>query len=275
MSSNKCHICQHGVDGFGHQLYGLFSTLILHTIKNYYFDGEAYCTKPFRFDHINIQEQEPVKQYLLEAISQFTKGHNQKQIQYTNHIHSHEIYKIPIDFDSNTIYTIDNAYYFDRIQLTDTEKIKHQQNIILFKKYFINKYLPANRLHKKNIVVHIRLGDALQYNEWNKNIQSFNTMIQTLLHTLHEKYPDYTIYIHSNGTIDFLDDIEYVFYDKKTSVLHMLSDFIYSNIFVCGSSAFSKISTFLGNQSLIIIPDNTKQSMPSKCIQISDYLDSN
>ena len=135
----KNHMCQHGIDGFGHQLYGLFTSLILHNIKHYYFDGIAYCKKPFTFQHINKIEQSQVIQYLKEAILQFSKEHNQTPIPYTNHIHSHEIYKIPQAFNPHTLYTIDNAYYFDRIGLNDLELKQHQENMYTFKKYFINK----------------------------------------------------------------------------------------------------------------------------------------
>ena len=45
------------------------------------------------------------------------------RIQYKKHIHSHEIYKIPIHYDSNTLYSLDNAYYFDKKNGKKLEKI--------------------------------------------------------------------------------------------------------------------------------------------------------
>ena len=47
---SKINIIQHGMDGLGHQLHGLFSCLILHNIRNYYFDGYAFIKKYFIFN---------------------------------------------------------------------------------------------------------------------------------------------------------------------------------------------------------------------------------
>lgn len=33
------HLVQDGSDGFGHQLHGIFSCMILHNIEKYYFDA--------------------------------------------------------------------------------------------------------------------------------------------------------------------------------------------------------------------------------------------
>ena len=119
----KCHIIQHGTDGFGHQLHGLFSTMILHNIKNYFFDGQMYCGKKYSFQHVNQQEAGMLHQYLTEAVKSFCYDHQQfSPIQYKNYIHSHEIYKVPSDYKEDCLYSIDNAYYFDRIDLNDEER---------------------------------------------------------------------------------------------------------------------------------------------------------
>ena len=39
------HFVQHGSDGFGHQLHGLFSSLILNDIRNYHFDAYSFIKK--------------------------------------------------------------------------------------------------------------------------------------------------------------------------------------------------------------------------------------
>ena len=57
----SCNIIQHGVDGFGHQLYGLFTTLILHNIKNYNFAANMFVNKNFRFDHVSQEEGRELK----------------------------------------------------------------------------------------------------------------------------------------------------------------------------------------------------------------------
>ena len=55
------HIVQDSTDGVGHQLYGLFSCMILHNIDNYYFDAFYFKYKNFKFDHIDIQTSQKTK----------------------------------------------------------------------------------------------------------------------------------------------------------------------------------------------------------------------
>jgi len=269
----KCHIIQHGIDGFGHQLYGLFTTMILHNIRNYFFDGQMYCGKKYSFQHVNQQEADALHQYLTEAVKSFCYDHQQfSPIQYKNYIHSHEIYKVPSDYKEDCLYSIDNAYYFDRIDLNDEEIKCHTKNIEQYSKYFVeNNYLPKNRLKENNIVIHIRQGDALLYSQWAKSIKSFKENIKILIKKLKVKYPDYQIYIHSNGNVDFLKNHDFIFYGKETPLLQMLSDFIHAKIFVCGNSAFSTVCTFLGNHDLIIVPDDNKLSIPNKSIYITRF----
>lgn len=269
----SCNIIQHGLDGFGHQLYGLFTTLILHNIKKYNFRGDLFINKQFKFDHVTQKESEELKKYIGEVINNFIKDNTINNVIINKHIHSHEIYKIPDNYDLNTVYSIDNAYYFEKIRLSEEEKIIHNENINKFKKYFIeNKYLPHNRLEKNSIVIHIRLGDAMNYNNWANEINENNKQIYKLITILKNKYPEHKIYIHSNGIPNFLKDFEYTFFDKNTSVLQFLSDVINANILICSPSALSKISTFFTKAKTIIIPDDTKHSVDNKSIKISDFI---
>ena len=130
-------------------------------------------------------------------------------------------------------------------------------------------------MKENNIVIHIRQGDALQQPQWAKSIKSFKENIKILIKKLKVKYPDYQIYIHSNGNVDFLKNHDFIFYGKETPLLQMLSDFIHAKIFVCGNSSFSKVSTFLGNHDLIVVPNDNKQSVPKKSISITDYITNN
>jgi hypothetical protein len=136
-----CNIIQHGTDGFGHQLYGLFTTLILHNIKNYNFRGDLFINKKFNFGHVTEKEGEELKIYMIESITNFIKDNIINKEIINKHIHSHEIYKIPESYDINTVYSIDNAYYFEKIGLSNDDKIIHNNNINKFKKYFVdNKF---------------------------------------------------------------------------------------------------------------------------------------
>ena len=274
---NSCNIIQHGVDGFGHQLYGLLSVIVLHNINNYIFNSEVFLKKPFKFGHVSNDENEELKRYIIESVSLFSK--NNKSYENSNIkgiVHTHEIYKIPKNYDTDVIYSIDNAYYFDRINLNEHDTIKHGENIKNFTKYFKeNKYLPDNRFTSKTIVIHIRLGDAMNYEEWRQKIDENNKKIIELCTIFKDKYPNHKIYVHSNGDPKFLEDYEYTFCDKDTKVLRFLSDVIHSDIFVCSPSGLSLVGTFLTNANTIIIPDNTKHSVPSNVIKISDYLHNN
>ena len=112
--------------------------------------------------------------------------------------------------------------------------MKHRENIKNFTKYFReNKYLPDNRFTSKTIVIHIRLGDAMNYGEWRHKIDENNKKIIELCTIFKDKYPDHKIYVHSNDDPKFLEDYEYTFCDKDTKVLRFLSDVIHSDIFVC------------------------------------------
>ena len=269
----SCNIVQHGIDGFGHQTYGLFSTLILHNIKTYNFRGDIFINKYFRFDHVSQNEGLHLKKYLQEAINNFMKDNIINKPIINKHIHSHEIYKIPKQYDINTLYSIDNAYYFEKIELTHEEKIIHNENINKFKKYFIeNKYLLPNRLEEESIVIHIRLGDAMKISNWANEIIENNKKIYKLLHIFKNKYPNYKIYVHSNGKPDFLKEFKYTFFDKNTPLLQFLSDVINSKIFICSPSGLSKVATYFTKADTIIIPDNTKHSVDKKCIRISNYI---
>lgn len=271
------NIIQHGIDGFGHQTHGLFSCLILHNIEDYYFDGNVFIKKNFKMQHLNDKDFTQAKEYLIEVVKNFIKYYNQKSKIYKNIIHSHETYKIPEITDEKTIYSLDNAYYFDRLSLNKINKINHRQNIEICKNFFINSKLPKNRLKQNNIVFHFRLGDAMTTGRGN-TINKYNEEIKNLPYIFKEKYPDYTYYIHSDGNIDFfkkiLDslNINYLIFEKKTPILQVFSDFIHSKIFVAGTSGLSIVSTFLGNKDLIIINDETKHPVNDKCIIITEYI---
>ena len=67
---NNINIIQHGTDGFGHQLHGLITIIILDGIKNYRFNTNAYINKPFSFQHVDIPY---MKEYLVNCVLNFKK----------------------------------------------------------------------------------------------------------------------------------------------------------------------------------------------------------
>ena len=277
---SKIHIVQHGFDGFGHQLHGLYSCLLLHNIKNYIFDGWSFINKKYHFGHIHGRIHDEVRLYMIEIVKQFMIQNNmQEQIQYKKHIHSHEIYKIPIHYDSNTLYSLDNAYYFDKIPINKEERLQHTNNMKKIKPFFINNKLPKNRLDNNNIVIHFRQGDAMEGR--GIQINQYNKQLLDLMNILVKKYSNYTYYLHTDGDIEFFtscldkNNINYKLFLKSEPVLNVLSDFIHSKIFISGISGLSTVCSFLGNHELIIVSDSIKHSLPDNIVRISNYIDNN
>ena len=274
------HIIQHGSDGLGHQLHGLFSCLILHNVGNYRFSGYDFIKKPFKFQHLSTIEQQQSKLYLCEVVELFIQKYEISNRKFNGYIHSHEVYKIPENSDENILYGLDNAYYFDRINLTNDERVLHSKNICDMAPLFINKYLPPRRLSENNIVIHVRMGDALTSGR-GESIKNYNTALMKLIDILINKYIDYEYYFHTDGNIDFILDkltgknIKYTLSEKNTPILNVISDLIHSKILICGNSGLSKVCSFLGNKELVVINDDNKHSMPTITRKISDYISDN
>lgn len=274
------HIIQHGSDGLGHQLHGLFSCLILHNVGNYRFSGYDFIKKPFKFQHLSTIEQQQSKLYLCEVVELFIQKYEISNRKFNGYIHSHEVYKIPENSDENILYGLDNAYYFDRINLTNDERVLHSKNICDMAPLFINKYLPPRRLSENNIVIHVRMGDALTSGR-GESIKNYNASLMKLIDILINKYIDYEYYFHTDGNIDFILDkltgknIKYTLSEKNTPILNVISDLIHSKILICGNSGLSKVCSFLGNKELVVINDDNKHSMPTITRKISDYISDN
>jgi hypothetical protein len=266
-------IIQFGTDGFGHQLHGLFTCLVLHGVKDYYFDGYVYIKHPFSFEHIKGEESNDAKQYLIECVKQFIQEYKLVPIRYNNYIFSHEIYNIKPH--RNTVFGLDNVFFFDKIPFYKEVRPKLEHNLTHMKKFFINERLPPNKLANNNIVFHIRLGDAILGR--GHIISKYNDQLLLLIDKLMIHYPNHTYYIHSDGNIDFIEKklraVPYFIYNKNTKIVDVLSDLIYSTILICGVSSLSTVSSFLGDKKLIITNDINTHSMPTKNVyKITDYL---
>jgi hypothetical protein len=272
----KNAIIQHGTDGMGHQLHGLLSCLALHNVDNYYFDGYAFIEKKFSFAHINQKKSINVKEYFIEIVTEFIKVNNQVKRNYKKTIHSHEVYKIPNNYNSDTLYSLDNSYYFDKIPINKSQYEKYITNIEQIKSLFTNEKLPQNRLSEKNVVIHLRHGDAITSGR-GKPINNYNKKIVNILPKIINNFKDYIFYIHTDGNADFVTNIllkhniKYIVYSKSENILNVLSDFIYSNVFLAGISSLSTVCIFLGNHKLTIVSDDIKHSLPDNIVRISDY----
>lgn len=270
------HIIQHGSDGFGHQLHGLFTCMIFHDINSIYFDGYWFSQKRFVFQHIHGKVANDCMNYLKQIGIEFYNKYNHKKITYKKYKHAHEIYHIPEKYEKDMLYSLDNVFCFDRAKLDESQTQQLYTNIKDMKDLVINKYLPPNTLKEKNIVIHIRLGDAM-FTSRRDEIISYNQKLIQLVNKLNETYPDYTYYIHSDGDVSFLTDIlkdkkvSFIVKPKSTHILEVLSDFIHSKIFISGAGSLSKVCTFFGDKELIIVHDDNRQNVDKKALRISEF----
>jgi len=270
------HIVQDGMDGFGHQLEGLWTCLILHNVDDIYFDARQYIKKQFSFHHIDSSEQEVAREYLTECLVPFIRKYNEKEMEYKDIVRTHELWEIPLQYEEDVLYSLDNVFYYKL--LFPEEHLKQiEENIQERKNYFINDTLPKNRLHEKNIVIHIRMNDAMYRYDC---FDSFCKQMNSLVDILKREYPDHVYYIHSDGVpvdiITHIGDSKCIFFGNNTPVMDVLSDFVHANIFVCGESSLSFVSSYFGEKQLILVSEQYGHSMPNKNVySISDYIKKN
>lgn len=272
---SECNIIQHGVDGLGHQLHGLFSVIILDGCieknKKYKFEAISMLKKPFVFAHLDKSEYSTLTAYIKEVIGKYCKDLDiKKGEKFKTTVHAHELYNIPTHFSSKVIYSIDNAYFFNKIELGRESKAHHNNNIYRFKKYFINKYLPNNRYKNfKTIVVHVRLGDSVdRYGN-----EDARDKLILILKRLRVEHPKHKIIVHSDGTPIFLKQFKPIFCGKNIDMLTVLSDLIYADILVCGVSSLSIFTSFVNVNEKVLVPDLVDHSVPDYAIRFKDYIE--
>jgi len=266
---------QHSTDGFGHQLHGLFTCMMLENIRGIEFACNNFLTKTFSFEHLTCDvEKQQCIDYLKECVRLFKEHFQCDDICYEKVIHSHEIYKIPKNPLTDTIYSLDNVFFIDVMNLSKDEKQHLKKNMKIIKNFFVNKYLPSNRLKQKNIVFHIRMGDAMPGRR--NSILNYNNSVLRLIDRLKKGYSDHILYFHTDDNIDFIinninNEMKYVIQDKTTNILNVLSDFIHSNTMVSANSSLSKCSLLIRQKNCIIHDDNTHY-VPENTVKISNAL---
>lgn len=249
------NIIQHGTDGFGHQLHGLVSVMMHHGTDNYYFDANMFINKPFSFEHgINNYT---AKNFLITGVKKFMIDNNQTHKKYKNIVHSHEIYKIPIPHDPETLYSLDNAYYQPY-----NDYVKQ-----------ITKYFTLPKRHNfKNIVLHVRLGDALMFEGRRQKSLKYCEDVEEILSKVVDDRPEYKIIVHTDSDDFTLKNHECTYYRKDTPILDVLADFINADVFVCGQGALSFVSTLYDTHELVLVPDDVKHLIGKDCIRFSEFL---
>ena len=233
------NVIQYGKDGFGHQLEGLMGTIAMHVAGkvNYIFD----YPRTFKFEHKNVDGR--CQKYMEKALSNMLAVYPQRS-NITEREHVHEVWNIPKTPNPNVIYSIDNAFYEPVDNLLAARNLLRQSFVLN------NPYLPKPTydVSKRNVVVHIRRGDAVTQGRTHESDK---------LLTIVEKFQgldnDWFITIHTNGDVKELNDLRRrktgstFIYDGNVHALQVLSDFIYADVLVISESALSIAATWLGD----------------------------
>jgi hypothetical protein len=274
--SKKVKICQHGTDGFGHQLEGMLRLLSLSL--NNKAEYQYNYNKKYKFEHKNFK-MDRLKQYLSAALNILSNENVNTNNDFLNIIYREqrtfdEILKSDIDVD-NTIYFYDGVSSNIPNQLPANFEYSNdiEKTLPKLREAFVDKncYLPEKSYDNSfiNVCCHIRLGDAVGQRILDN--QNLFKVIQEF-----QKYNKYRIIIHSDGDVNHLSSDNTIIYDSSVDVLNVLSDFIYSDILIINYSSLSIAAQLLtNNKQTIICPTNAgptfKHRILSKCITTEDF----
>ena len=234
----KIKICQHGTDGFGHQLEGMLRliSLSLNGKADYIYD----LKKQFTFQHFNF-DINLLNSYLLKAL-EILSGNAIKTLTHEHNVIYNEqrTFEEIIKNDNNNL---NNVYCYDGVgsgaglpsnfeSMGDMQKsLPILRNAFVLENHFLLPPTYANNGHK-NVVCHIRLGDAVGTRVLDNNaIFDFIRKMQN--------DSGNCITIHSDGDVDCLKSDNTTLCDKHTDVLQILSDFINADVLVMNYSGLS------------------------------------
>jgi len=273
--NNKVKICQHGTDGFGHQLEGMLRliSLSLNNKAEYIYN----LKNNFTFEHSNF-DLNNINLYLVNALHTLSNNSpnnefkNGCKIIYNETRSFKEIIENDINY-LNSIYCYDGVG-FGQYLPNNFENIEDmQKSLSILRNAFVlkNPFLPNPTYDKKykNIVCHIRLGDAVGQRLLN------NDEIINLIKDF-QKNSENFITIHSDGDIKFLESSNTKICDKNTDVLQILSDFVNADILVINYSSLSIAGHLLADNNQTVICPNIAgptfyYRILNKCIKISSY----
>jgi hypothetical protein len=270
-------ICQHGTDGFGHQLEG---TLILMALSiNKRAEYQYHHIKEYTFEHSNFNK-DLLEQYLRKALAEMalldpvdpSPTHNYRLV-YNEQRHFQMIPHSDIDYRNR-------IYFYDGVGSGWHLPMNFQMPRDLFpalstlRTAFVEKnpYLPSPSYdtQRVNVCCHIRLGDAVGSRPLdNENLYNVVKYFQ--------KDSKYNIIVHSNGNVDHLQAEHTRLCDSTTDVLQILSDFIHADIFIMAVSSLSIAAHLLAKESQVVIcPDGGactfRHRIQEKCIPCSQVL---
>jgi hypothetical protein len=277
-TDKKIKICQHGTDGFGHQLEGMLRllSLSLHNKADYQYNYD----KLYMFEHNNVKIDK-ITQYFKESLNIITNKKNE----YINVNNYKIILKEQRSFDEilkndndieNTIYCYDGVSSKIPNELpSNFEEINEfEKSLPKLREAFVtnNIYLPQKSYDNTliNVCCHIRLGDAVGTRTLD-NDNLFNVIKQF------QKFKKYRVIIHTNGDLSELQCENTIIYYSNTDVLQVLSDFVYADILVINYSSLSIAAHLLADHKQnVICPTNAgptfKHRILNKCITTNDVL---
>jgi hypothetical protein len=276
--SKKVKICQHGTDGFGHQLEGTLRLLSL-SINNKA-DYQYNFEKKYIFEHKNF-EIDKLTNYLTYALKIISNNRTKSELKPFNVILKeqrsfNEILKNDKNAE-NTIYCYDGVSSNNQNILPPNfeTNIEIEKSLPKLREAFVEKniYLPSKSYDNNliNVCCHIRLGDAVGQRIL-ENEKIFTTIQEF------QKYNKYRVIIHTDGDVKHLERENTIIYDSNTDVLQVLSDFIHADILIINYSSLSISAHLLAsNKQNVICPTNAgptfKHRILNKCITISELLD--
>jgi hypothetical protein len=262
-------------NGFGHQLEGMIRLLSLSINKKAeYVYGYP---KKYVFEHSNFQYGKLLK-YISDALEFISQG--QKPVQTSCKLISNENrdFDTIIKNDSNYVETL---YMYDGIgsgsalppNFEYNSELKRSLPTLRDAFVIYNKTLPKPTYNKMytNVVVHIRLGDAVGTRILD------NKRICDIIKYYQAYNGRYAITIHSDGDIGDLAYANTFLHGRETDVLQVLSDFIHADILVINYSGLSIAAHLLADEAqIVLIPDRAgptfKHRVLDKSITCSDFL---
>ena len=275
---NKVKICQHGRDGFGHQLEGMIR--VLSVCINNKAQYQYNYKKGFTFEHSNFNIR-TLNNYLLEALKLIYSSNSDEPANVEDFKVIMREQRNLSDIVKNDDYT-NTIYLYDGVSSNIPEELppnfepsrEMEHSLIVLRDAFVknNIYLPPKSYDNEyiNVCCHIRMGDAVGSRILdNENIFMVIKQLQ--------KENKYRIIIHSDGDIGHLNGDNTILNNKDVDVLNILSDFIFADILIITYSSLSIAAHLLANEKQVVIcPNNAGKSFKprilDKCITCQDVL---
>lgn len=258
---------QHGVDGFGHQLHGLVTSLCADGEVGLVFHDAAFLEKSFAFEHINAAVAVDAAEYLRAAVRRYAADRRLGELPRPLPVHHvHDMNRIPLRGAADTVYSVDNLFVFESFpQISAPRLFGNLRNLQC---HFTGSILPEPTL-RDGVVIHVRQGDALRTSR-RSALKASVTHARRAIRSLRRKFGDVEFLLHTDGDGRRLgwrlfagSGARWRVAPKSTSVLSVLSDLIHARVLIGSVSSLSTVAILLGDHECALIPDGSRHSMPT------------